>query len=187
MTIRPGSWPRYRPAVTLIKIENAGSIVARNVGLRAATAPLTAFCDSDDLWRPGFLAAMAVLWDAEPRTRIAYANFRIVRADAWADRTKFDDAPTGFWSGLRVFGDGSGVFDQPIVDRLVVFQPFFPSACVADRVSMLEAGGWDEGVGRTVGDDFATVLRMGELFPVRRGSRRPWWGYGSIPGTFRPA
>jgi hypothetical protein len=48
---------------------------------------------------------------------------------------------------------------------LVGFQPFFPSACVADRRAMIEAGGWDEGVGRIVGDDFGSVLRMGELHP----------------------
>jgi hypothetical protein len=57
------------------------------------------------------------------------------------------------------------VFDVPIVDRIVRFQPFFQSAVVADRAAILEAGGWDEGVGRTVGDDFGTVLRFGEMHP----------------------
>ena len=57
------------------------------------------------------------------------------------------------------------MFDFPIVDRIVRFQPFFPSAVVADRAAILAAGGWDEGVGRTVGDDFGTVLRFGELHP----------------------
>jgi glycosyltransferase involved in cell wall biosynthesis len=156
---------RYQPAVRVITIENSGSIVARNAGLRQASAPVVAFCDSDDLWRPEFLATMAALWRAEPRLRVAYANFRIVRDDVWANSAKFDDAPAGFWAGLRPVGEGFGVFDVPIVDRLVRFQPFFPSACVADRAAMIEAGGWDEGVGRTVGDDFGTVLRLAELHP----------------------
>jgi glycosyltransferase involved in cell wall biosynthesis len=156
---------RYQPIVRVVSIGNSGSIVARNVGLRAAVAPIVAFCDSDDLWRLDFLDRMAALWQAEPRTRVAYANFRLVRDDMWVAETKFDEAPAEFWAGLRSVGDGLGVFDQPIVDRLVGFQPFFPSACVADRLAMLEAGGWDEGVGRTVGDDFGTVLRLGELHP----------------------
>jgi hypothetical protein len=156
---------RYQPLVRVISIANSGSIVARNVGLRAAAGAVVAFCDSDDLWRPDFLARMAALWLAEPRVRVAYANFHIVRDDAWGTETKFDEAPAGFWAGLRPVGEGLGVFDQPIVDRLVGFQPFFPSACVADRMAMIEAGGWDEGVGRTVGDDFGTVLRLGELHP----------------------
>lgn len=156
---------RYRHAVQVIPITNAGSIVARNVGLLAAKSPIVAFCDSDDLWRPNFLEKMAALWRVEPHTRVAYANFQVVRDDIWGTKTKFDTAPAGFWTGLRPVGEGLGVFDQPIVDRLVKFQPFFPSACVADRRAMLEAGGWDEGVGRTVGDDFGTVLRLGELHP----------------------
>jgi len=156
---------RYRPKVRVIPIENSGSIVARNVGLKAAEAPIVAFCDSDDLWRPDFLERMARLWEAEPRTRVAYSNFRIVRENLWGERTKFDEAPAGFWDGLRTVGEGIGVFDEPIVDRLVAWQPFFQSACVADRTAMIAAGGWDEGVGRTVGDDFGTVLRLGELHP----------------------
>jgi glycosyltransferase involved in cell wall biosynthesis len=156
---------RYQSAVRVIPIKNSGSIVARNVGLRAASASVVAFCDSDDLWRPNFLESMAALWRAEPLTRVAYANFRIVRNDVWGVETKFDEAPAGFWAGLRPVGDGLGVFDQPTVDRLVRFQPFFPSACAADRLAIARAGGWDEGVGRTVGDDFGTVLRFAELHP----------------------
>ncbi|MGD0104952.1 MAG: glycosyltransferase family A protein [Rhodopila sp.] len=156
---------RYRPKVRVIPIENSGSIVARNIGLKAAAAPIVAFCDSDDLWRPDFLERMARLWKAEPRTRVAYSNFRIVRESVWGEATKFDEAPAGFWAGLRPVGEAIGVFDEPIVERLVTWQPFFPSACVADRNAMIATGGWDEGFGRTVGDDFGTVLRLGELHP----------------------
>lgn len=156
---------RYQPKVRVIRIENAGSIVARNVGLRAATGPAVAFCDSDDLWQPQFLRQMAALWQIEPNLKVAYSNFRIVRANIWSEDTKFDAAPAGYWDGLRPIADGMGVFDQPIVDRLIRWQPFFPSALMVDRSVMLAAGGWDEGVGRIVGDDFGTVLRLGELHP----------------------
>lgn len=156
---------RYLPRVRVISIKNSGSIVARNVGLREAVAPVVAFCDSDDLWRPDFLKQMAALWRAEPRMLVAYANFNTVRDDIWGNAAKFDAAPPGFWTSLHSVGDGLGMFDQPVVGRLVGFQPFFPSACVVDRSAMIDAGGWDEGVGRTVGDDFATVLRLAELHP----------------------
>jgi glycosyltransferase involved in cell wall biosynthesis len=156
---------RYHPSVRVIAIENSGSIVARNVGLRAAAGTLVAFCDSDDLWRPDFLERMAALWSAEPRTRAAYSNFRIVKEDVWSAGTKFDEAPSGYWDDLRPVGQEIGVFERPIVDRVVKWQPFFQSALVVDRVAMLDAGGWDEGVGRTVGDDFGTVLRIAEFVP----------------------
>jgi hypothetical protein len=174
---------RYQPRVRVISIVNSGSIVARNVGLRAAVGAVVAFCDSDDLWRPDFLARMAALWLAEPGMQVAYANFRIVRDDVWGAETKFDEAPAGFWAGLRPVGEGLGVFDQPIVDRLVGFQPFFPSACVADRMAMIAVGGWDEGVGRTVGDDFGTALRLGELYPFGVMSA-PLVGIRKHPGNF---
>jgi glycosyltransferase involved in cell wall biosynthesis len=156
---------RYQPKVRVIRIENAGSLVARNVGLRTARAPTVAFCDSDDLWCSDFLQRMAALWCAEPRTKVAYSNFRIVRARDWENDTKFDAAPSGYWNGLHHIAEDMGFFDQPIVDRLIRWQPFFQSALVVDRGAMLAAGGWDEGVGRIVGDDFGTVLRLGELHP----------------------
>ena len=83
---------RYGDRVRSIVIPNSGSIVARNIGLRAATHPLVAFCDSDDLWLPNFLERMAALWRAEPATKVAYANFRIVRDGVWLDEAKFGAA-----------------------------------------------------------------------------------------------
>jgi glycosyltransferase involved in cell wall biosynthesis len=155
----------FAPAVRVITIDNSGSVVARNVGLRAAAGEFVAFCDSDDLWRPDFLRRMEALWHAEPRTKVAYANFHIIAGDTWTSGSKFDQAPPGFWDGLRMVAAELGVFDEPLVERLLAFQPFFQSALVAVRRDFLEAGGWDEGVGRTVGDDFATVMRLAELKP----------------------
>ena len=151
--------------VQVITIVNSGSIVARNVGLHAARGAFIAFCDSDDLWRPAFLARMAALWQAEPTTLFGYANFQIVSNGEWLAGSKFDEMPPAFWTGLRDLGDGLGVFDEPIVRRLLNWQPFFPSALVAERSAFVACGGWDEGVGRTVGDDFGTVLRLGEMHP----------------------
>ncbi|PZW46780.1 glycosyl transferase family 2 [Humitalea rosea] len=157
---------RYAGQVKLIRIRNSGDLVARNVGLREARGELVAFCDSDDVWRPGFLAAMAVLWVAEPRTRVAFADFAIIRDGRWQDARKFDAAPAGFWSGLRRVGcSGLGVFDSPIVERLIRFQPFFPSCMVAERRFLLGIGGWDTSVGRIMGTDFATALLLAEHAP----------------------
>jgi hypothetical protein len=157
---------RYAPRVRRIVIPNSGDLAARNYGLRAARGRLVAFCDSDDLWQPDYLATMAALWKAEPRSRVAFGNFCIIRDDAWEGRDKFADAPPGYWDGLRPVGPGLGVFDAPVVARLLRFQPFFPSAMVADRQRLLESGGWDESVGRTIGTDFATALRLAEEPPI---------------------
>jgi glycosyltransferase involved in cell wall biosynthesis len=149
-------------SVRVVTIRNSGDLAARNAGLRAAGADRVAFCDSDDVWRPGFLAAMESLWQAEPNLGAAWGDFVVVRDDVWSARSKFADAPPGFWDGLRPVGPDAGVFDFPIVARLLAFQPLFPSCMVADRRFLLSLGGWDEGVGRTLGSDFATALLLAE-------------------------
>lgn len=173
----------YANRVRCLRIANSGDLAARNVGLRAARAERVAFCDSDDLWRPGFLAAMAALWRAVPGLRVAYGNFVVVRDDRWGSEEKFADAPPGFWDGLRPAGPEAGVFDGPIVARLLAFQPFFPSAMMADRALLLGLGGWDEGVGRTLGSDFATALLLAEHPPLGV-LRRPLVGIRKHAGNF---
>ena len=158
----PAVLDAYRPRVRTLRVSNGGDLAARNTGLRAASGRLVAFCDSDDLWRPGYLTAMAALWQQAPDLVAAYGNFQIVRDGAWDARTKFDDAPPGFWDGLCGTGPGAARFGGPVVARLLAFQPFFPSAMVVDRVAFLAQGGWDEGASRIVGTDFATALRMAE-------------------------
>ena len=172
----------YGSSVRCITIENSGDLVARNVGLRAARADRVAFCDSDDLWRPGFLAAMAALWQAAPKIGTAYCDFLTVRGDVWSDERKFAAAPPGFWDGLRPIGSDAGVFDMPIVEKLLAFQPLFPSCMVADRAFLLGLGGWDESVGRTLGSDFATALRVAE-HPLGI-IRRPLVGIRKHDGNF---
>ena len=157
---------RYDGRVRVIRIENSGDLVGRNTGLRAARGRLVAWCDSDDVWQPGFLAAMAMLWRAEPRTRVAFCDFTILRDGKHEERRKFDTAPADFWDGLRGVAEaGLAVFDTKIVERLIRFQPFFPSCMAVDRAFMLGLGGWDESVGRTVGTDFATTLLLAEHAP----------------------
>ncbi|MDB5412171.1 MAG: hypothetical protein JWR10_506 [Rubritepida sp.] len=157
---------QYAPRVTLRTIPNSGDLAARNRGLAAASGNLVAFCDSDDLWHPELLQEMQALWQAEPELRAAFANFRIVRDGQWQAGDKFSEAPPGFWSGMRELGGDRAAFDWPIVERLIRFQPFFPSCLVAERQFLLSIGGWDESVGRVVGTDFATMLRLAEHAPL---------------------
>jgi hypothetical protein len=171
----PAVLRRYAPSVRAIRIDNSGDLVARNVGLRAAGGDLVAFCDSDDLWRPAHLETMLDLWAAEPRLNCAYADFQIVRDDQWQPTSKFAAAPPDFWDGLRAISPGLGVFDQPIVDRLIRFQPFFSSALVVRRDFFVEAGGWDEAVNRIAVGDFATVLRLA-AYPLFGVVNRPLIG-----------
>jgi len=169
--------------VRLEVIPNSGELAARNLGISLAAGDLVAFCDSDDLWEPGFLAAMRDLWRAEPAMRAGYANFRIVREGRWQRADKFADAPAGYWDGMRELGGPLAAFDRPILDRLIRFQPFFPSCLVVDRGFFTGIGGWDERVARTVGMDFATTLRIGEHAPLGV-VRRPLVGIRKHDGNY---
>ena len=173
---------RYKPSVCAIRIENSGELVARNTGLRAASGDLVAFCDSDDLWAPDFLEAMATLWRAEPNTKTAYGDFVVVRDGNRETTSKFTAAPAGT-EGLRKVGPDLGIFDQPVIERLIWFQPFFPSTMVVDRTFFIGLGGWDEAASRIVGCDFATTLRVGAHPPIGV-LQRPLVGVRKHAGNF---
>ncbi|MDE2516879.1 MAG: glycosyltransferase family 2 protein [Rhodospirillales bacterium] len=152
--------------IRVLRIANGGDLRARNAGIAAAEADLIAFCDSDDLWEPEFLAEMAALWQAEPALCAAYGDFVLLRDGVRGTVRKFADAPAGFWDELRPLGGAGGVFDRPIAERLIRFQPFFPSALVARADFLRAIGGWDEGVSRIVGSDLATALRITAHAPI---------------------
>jgi glycosyltransferase involved in cell wall biosynthesis len=161
-----GALQPYKTAIKTIRIDNSGDLVARNTGLRAAQTPLVAFCDSDDLWAPDCLQTLAALWQSTPTLFAGYANFRILRNNTLSTETKFDSAPANFWQDLQKTSAESGIFTTPIVERLLKFQPLFPSCMMVSREKFATAGGWDEGASRLVGSDFATALRVAANPPI---------------------
>jgi len=55
----------YPSNLRYIKQENQGAAVARNTGIRAATAEFVAFLDADDTWLPAFLESQMELLERE--------------------------------------------------------------------------------------------------------------------------
>ena len=155
----------FADAVRCIPIVNSGDMVARNIGLHAAQGQLVAFCDSDDVWMPEFIENLSARWETQ-RLVACYANFRILKDGHLSSRSKFDEAPGEFWSGLRQVDPEFGVFDTSCVRNLLAFQPLFPSCMMVDRDAFIAAGGWDEAVSRIIGCDLATALRVAALPPV---------------------
>lgn len=66
--------------IKLIRQENAGPALARQVALDAATGQFIAFLDSDDLWMPGKLARQ-LRFMAEFKVPISFTRFRRVNED----------------------------------------------------------------------------------------------------------
>jgi len=57
---------RRQPRVRLFEQSHGGASAARNLAVREAQAPIIAFLDSDDVWRPDHLQTMLALLEREP-------------------------------------------------------------------------------------------------------------------------
>lgn len=75
--------------VVSIRQENQGPGIARNVGIQAATAPILAFLDADDLWTPGRLFPMIKILDENPEVDIVRGQMQIVYFDGKHDVPNF--------------------------------------------------------------------------------------------------
>lgn len=113
----------------LATVANGGPAVARNVGWRAARAPLLAFIDDDCVPAPGWLEAGLTALGAGPRV----------------------GPPTGVVQGRTAVPDGVDVTDLPTwciwrdVDRA---GPFFEACNIFyRREALAAAGGFDEAIG----------------------------------------
>ena len=60
----------YGNDIVVLEQNNRGVSAARNRGIAGASAPLIAFLDSDDLWKPQKLSRQVEFFSAEPQTLI---------------------------------------------------------------------------------------------------------------------
>jgi hypothetical protein len=151
---------KFGDAVRYRRIENSGAPVARNVGAAMATGDWLWFCDSDDLWRPEYLAQVRRIAETPPYPQFIFGNFQLVRNGAWGTDTKFATAPKGFWDAIASQKtDGGAIFTEPLYPHILKFQPIFHSTIVMAK-SLFEAiGGYETKFARTASEDFEFTLR----------------------------
>ena len=151
---------RFGDALIVIDQPNAGVQAARNAGFARATAPYVAISDHDDLWDPRYLERQAALLAAEPGIEFCFGNFRYLREDGIDLRSKFDEAPQGWWDRIprRVLPEG-WVFDGSIAGLIFTFHPIFPSATIVSRALWKSIGGFDLGIDWAGGEDGDFTLR----------------------------
>jgi glycosyltransferase involved in cell wall biosynthesis len=152
-------------------IENGGVCRARNHGVGLADTEWVAFCDSDDLWDPLHLAALVSFAHREPAIPYFFTNFRHVVDGAWTGYEKFSDAPPGYWAGTRAVSESTFVVETPLYDRVLRWQPIFPSTVLITKAFFERVGGFDDSFGRTASEDLEFTLRCVQEAPVGVSAR----------------
>jgi glycosyltransferase involved in cell wall biosynthesis len=113
----------------VIRQANAGLAAARNRGLAEAGAPHLAFLDVDDRWHPSYLAEMVSALDRTPASVAAFAGWRCI-----------DDAGRPLPQQMLLSPEQTARLRADLCWRNAIL----PSAVVARRSSVLQAGGFDE-------------------------------------------
>jgi glycosyltransferase involved in cell wall biosynthesis len=158
---------KFGTAVRYERIENSGAPVARNVGAAMATGDWLWFCDSDDLWRPSFLARMHAVAQTPPHPQFLFGNFQLIKNGQWEATTKFATAPEGFWEHIASRKTAHGtIFTEPLYAHILKFQPIFPSTIVMTKTFFESVGGFDAKFARTASEDFEFTLRCVAQAPI---------------------
>lgn len=105
------------PGLTVIGQDNEGEAAARNRGIAAATQPLIAFLDQDDLWLPEKLALQVAMLECDASIDIVYGLHRlIVEDDADWFRRELLDRP------LNARLPGALVVRRSVFERIGLFR-----------------------------------------------------------------
>ncbi|GAA4224946.1 glycosyltransferase family A protein [Actinomadura meridiana] len=121
---------------------------ARNSGIEHLGTDLVAFCDDDDQWLPGKLAAQVAALEAEPDAVLCSAGILI----------DFDGRELP-----RLAGTDRVTYDALIRDRMMSVHS---STYVARRVPLVEIGMVDETIPGSQGEDWDLALRAARRHPV---------------------
>ena len=171
------------------RVEHLGQPKAKNTGIRLCRAPLIAFLDADDLWRPAKIEKQVALFQADPELGVAYTRRTLMNEagqlleypEPMCHRGRVLTAmfQTNFicFSSVMVRGkvfEAVGLFDEDLqlaidydlwlrVARQFTFN-FVPESLVRYRVGHAN-------LSTRYGERLATVLRIRERFLDELGGR----------------
>jgi len=161
----------YRDGVHLFQQENQGAAVARQVGTEAATSDFVAYLDADDWWHDETLSNFHEVLEADA-VHFVIADF--VRAIPGAPVEEHFPRNSSFFPWFEDHLEEYGERWNPKrltrlsvpwgLEALLLGFPYFPSASLLRRDSVLRAGGWDRRFRRC--QDFDLALRIARLFPL---------------------
>jgi glycosyltransferase involved in cell wall biosynthesis len=136
------------PRRTVIHQKNTGLAGARNRGLAESGADLVAFLDVDDEWHPSYLSQMQAALAAAPEAAAAFSGWQYL-----------DEAGQRLPQSVLLGPEQIKRLDQEMTWRNAIL----PSALIARRQAILQAGGFDEDLKAV--EDWDLWLRLKALGP----------------------
>ena len=122
---------------------------SRNSGVLTSMGYYVAFCDDDDTWLPGKLAAQVNAMEAHPEAEMCATGVQIAYDDRRVDR---------IWEGEQV------VLTDLLRSRV---QELHPSAFLFRRSALLDGIGLvDEAIPGSYGEDYDLLLRAARRQPI---------------------
>lgn len=153
------------PDVRLLKLANGGVAAARNAGIACATGDWIAFCDADDIWLPGKLAAQFQAMQAAPDScRMSYTAWHVwisVEPEPAPDLVeRLSAEPAGGpWAGATGW-----LYPELLLDCEV-----WTSTVLMHRSLIDEIGVFDTSL--RLGEDYDLWLRASRLSRIERVAR----------------
>jgi glycosyltransferase involved in cell wall biosynthesis len=158
-------------AVTLLRQENQGSAVARQAGTECASEDHVAYLDADDWWPESRLATCVEILEMDT---VHFLHTDFIRAVPGADPADHLPRNTSFYPWfIDYLGKQAVALERPnlfrlpqprALDSLLTGFPYYPSASIARRQTILEVGGWDRRFRRC--QDFDIALRITRRYPM---------------------
>lgn len=155
---------REFPQARLIRRTNAGVAAARNAGIAAATGDWVAFCDADDIWLPGKLAAQFEAMAAAPGCRMSYTAWHVwVSAEPEPDPALLLQLAAER-AGAKWMGATGWLYPELLLDCVV-----WTSTVLVQRSLLVEIGDFDTSL--RIGEDYDLWLRASRLTRIERVAR----------------
>ena len=165
---RDGSAARVErdyPQVRLIRRANAGVAAARNTGIEAATGDWIAFCDADDIWLPGKLAAQFEAMDAVPGCRMSYTAWHVwPSAEPRPEPGLLAELEAAAGDEARWRGATGWLYPELLLDCVV-----WTSTVMMSRPLLAEIGGFPTDL--RIGEDYDLWLRASRVTRIERVAR----------------
>jgi glycosyltransferase involved in cell wall biosynthesis len=146
--------------IRVVSQANAGVSAARNRGIELAQADVIAFLDADDLWLPGFLAAILALATVYPQARWFATGYEIQPAVGAAFVSRLRGQATSFSCGILPDYFKVAVGSDP---------PVWTSATAVRRDAIQAIGGFPVGIAS--GEDLLTWARLAVRYPLAYDTR----------------